>query len=127
MMRKLAYSLLMILCGAVLTISAIFVMMAFSRVFPASDEFQQSCRKFDAEEIKTKFIQSWFRMAAKDDRLEKMGLSKVAFITTPSFADNAWSGKLLVIGEKSRYSAYVILNCHNGYYDYTDLSEGEDE
>lgn len=54
MMRKLAYSLLMILCGAVLTISAIFVMMAFSRVFPASDEFQQSCRKFDAEEIKNK-------------------------------------------------------------------------
>ncbi|MDF7660802.1 hypothetical protein PUG81_17705 [Erwiniaceae bacterium L1_54_6] len=119
MIRKIAYSLLMVLIGVILTLSTLFLMMAFGRIFPASEEFQQACPNFDTEQIKNEFIQSWFRMAAKDDSLKAIGLSKVAFFTHPSFAGNSWSGELLVLGEKGKYSATVILDCRNGFFDYT--------
>ncbi|MDE1187290.1 MAG: hypothetical protein PW844_12555 [Pantoea sp.] len=119
MVRKIAYSLLMIFIGVVLTVSALFLMMAFSRIFPASEEFQKACPNFDAEQVKTEFVQSWFRMAAKDESPNAIGFSKVTFITHPTFADNSWSGELLVLGEKGKYSANVILDCRNGFFDYT--------
>lgn len=125
MKKKIAYSLLMIFFGVVLTLSALFIMLAFARVFPASKEFQQSCPKFTADQVKNEFIQSWLRMAGKSRSLEKIGFSNLSFHTSPTFGNNAWSGQLVVMGEKERYSANVILDCYNGNFDYTGPFEND--
>ncbi|MDI9221526.1 hypothetical protein QMZ30_11500 [Pantoea sp. EA-12] len=118
-MKKWLYPLSMFLMGVIFTLAALFVLMAFDRVIPASQEYQQACPKLSESQIKSSFINSWFRMAGKSESMEAIGLSNIRFETNPVFADNSWSGELKVVGEKGHYSANVILDCYNGYFDYT--------
>lgn len=124
-MKKFLYPISMILTGVVLTLVSLFILMAFNRAIPASKEYQQECTKLSDSQIKTSFINSWFRMAGKDKSMDSIGLSSIRFETNPTFSDNSWSGELTVFGEKGHYSANVILDCYNGYFDYTGPFENE--
>lgn len=124
-MKKLLYPISMILTGVVLTLVSLFILMAFNKAIPASKEYQQECTKLTDSQVKTSFIKSWFRTAGKGDEMDRIGLSAIRFETSPTFFDNSWSGELKVFGEKGHYSANVILDCYNGYFDYTGPFENE--
>lgn len=117
--KSIALNILSFTLGSVLTLFAIFCLMAFDRAIPASQDFQKSCPTFSSYQIKTNFIKSWLRMAGKDEMLDEIGFSTLEFKTSPVYYDNSWSGELKVVGSKASYSANVILDCYNGHYDYT--------